>query len=96
MVTHFTEAELNHLFIALLLHTKMTRAEQEEWVRVRATIWTKILETSSVPPTEETTYRATLFNSSELLRKFWKDPDQIEKAFTLSKVQKAKTKKAGR
>jgi hypothetical protein len=92
----FTQNELDHLFAAMLLHTKTTREEQAAWVTERAEIWRKIVEASDAPASEQTTYRTNLLNCPEQLRQFWKSPHEIEKAFALPPKQKAKTKKAGR
>jgi hypothetical protein len=91
---NFTQNELDHLFVALLLHTKTTRAEQGAWVTERAEIWRKIIAASDVPATERTIYRTSLFESPEQLRRFWKAPDEIEKAFF--GPANVKAKKAGR
>jgi hypothetical protein len=87
---HFTQNELDHLFIALILHTKMSRAEQARWVGERAEIWRKIVAASEGSPSEETTYRTKLFESPECLRRFWKDPDEIRKAFPRAVKPKVK------
>ena len=97
----FTQDELDHLFAALLLHTKTTREEQAAWVTERAEIWRKIVAASDAQGTEQTVYRTNLFNSPEQLRRFWKSPDEMEKALTLpadspSVTAKAKTKRAAR
>jgi len=97
----FTRDELDHLFAAMLLHTKTTREEQAAWVTERAEIWRKIVATSDCQATELTIYRTNLFNSPEQLRRFWKSPEEVEKAFGLPAVSlpvgaKVKTKKAGR
>jgi hypothetical protein len=97
----FTQDELDHLFAALLLHTKTTRDEQAAWVTERAEIWRKIVAPSDAQGTEQTVYRTNLFNSPEQLRRFWKSPDEMEKALTLpaaspSVIAKAKTKRAAR
>jgi len=87
---HFTQNELDHLFIALILHTKMSRAEQAQWVGERAEIWRKIVAASEGPPSEETTYRTNLFESPECLRRFWKEPNEIQKAFSWAVKPKVK------
>jgi hypothetical protein len=92
----FTQDELDHLFAAMLLHTKTTREEQAAWVTERAEIWRKIVEASDAPASELTAYRTNLFGCAEQLRQFWKSPEEIEKAFAFPPRQKAKTKKAGR
>ena len=92
----FTQNELDHLFAALLLHTKTTREEQAAWVSERAEIWRKLVAASDSPASDQTTYRTNLFGCPEQLRRFWKSPDEIEKAFTLPVDTKAKTKRAGR
>jgi hypothetical protein len=93
-----TQNDLDHLFAALLLHTKTTREEQAAWVSERAVIWRKIVAASDDPASEQTTYRANLFNSPEQLRRFWKSPDEVEAAFSLPEPVSvtAKTKRAGR
>jgi hypothetical protein len=92
----FTQDELDHLFVAMLLHTKTTREEQAAWVSERAEIWRKLVAASDSPASDQTIYRTNLFNCPEQLRRFWKSPDEIEKAFTLPLNTKAKTKRAGR
>jgi hypothetical protein len=93
-----TQNDLDHLFAALLLHTKTTREEQAAWVSERAVIWRKIVAASDDPASEQTTYRTNLFNSPEQLRRFWKSPDEVEAAFSLPEPVSvtAKTKRAGR
>jgi hypothetical protein len=93
---NFTQNELDDLFAALLLHTKSTRPEQAEWVEKRAEIWRKIVAASDRPPSEHTKYRTELFESTELLRRFWKSPEEIQKAFEWPVNGKAKNAKAGR
>ena len=92
----FTQNELDSLFVALLLHTKTTREEQAAWVTERAEIWRKIVAASDGPPSEHTIYRTNLFESPEELRRFWKSPDEIQKAFVWPVNGKAKKAKAGR
>ena len=93
---NFTQNELDHIFVALLLHTKTTREEQAAWVPERAEIWRKIVGASAKPPSEHTRYRTELFNSAELLRRFWKAPEEIQKAFVWPVNGKAKKARAGR
>jgi hypothetical protein len=95
-VEKFTQNELDHLFASMILHTKTTREEQAAWVTERAEIWRKIVAASDAPASEQTIYRTNLFNCAEQLRRFWKSPDEIEKAFAFPPKTKAKTKKAGR
>ena len=92
----FTQDELDHLFVAMLLHTKTSREEQAAWVSERAEIWRKLVAASDSPASDQTTYRTNLFGCPERLRRFWKSPDEIETAFTLPANAKAKTKRAGR
>lgn len=92
----FTQDELDDLFVALLLHAKTTRAEQAVWVKERAEIWRKIVAASDGPPSEHTVYRTNLFDSPEQLRRFWKSPEEIQKAFEWPGNGKAKKAKAGR
>jgi hypothetical protein len=93
-----TQNDLDHLFAALLLHTKTTREEQAAWVSERASIWRKIVAASDDPASEQTIYRTNLFNCPERLRRFWKSPDEVEKAFSLPELVSvtARTKRAGR
>jgi hypothetical protein len=93
-----TQNDLDHLFAALLLHTKTTREEQAAWVSERASIWRKIVAASDDPASEQTIYRTNLFNCPEQLRRFWKSPDEVEKAFSLPELVSvtARTKRAGR
>jgi hypothetical protein len=95
-IEKLTQNDLDHLFAALLLHTKTTREEQAAWVSERAEIWRKLVAASGSPATDQTIYRTNLFNCPEELRRFWKSPNEIEKAFTLPANTKAKTKRAGR
>ena len=86
----FTQDELDHLFAALLLHTKTTREEQAAWVNERAEIWRKVVAASDAPASEETIYRTNLFSCPEQLRHFWKSPDEMEKAFAFPERAKAR------
>ena len=92
----FTQNELDDIFVALLLHSKTTREEQAEWVTERAGIWRKIVAASDRPPSQHTNYRTELFESRELVRRFWKSPDEIQKAFVWPVNGKAKKAKAER
>ena len=92
----FTQNELDHLFVAMLLHTKTTREEQAAWVSERAVIWRKLVAASDSPASDQTIFRTNLFNCPEQLRRFWESPDEVEKAFTLPAEGEMKTKKAGR
>ena len=38
---------------------------------------------SDDPASEQTIYRTNLFDCPEQLRRFWKSPDEVEKAFSL-------------
>jgi hypothetical protein len=78
----FTQDELDHLFMCLILHADTTREEQANWIVQRAEIWRKIVANSDAPPSEETTYRTKLFESPEYLRGFWQDKEKIQKAFS--------------
>jgi hypothetical protein len=89
----FTERELDHLFMALILHTKMTREEQAEWQTARAEIWKKLVAASD-GASKETAYRTSLFSSPELLRTFWRNPSEIQRAFSWCVNVKAKKAKA--
>jgi hypothetical protein len=93
---NFTQNELDHLFAAMLVHTKTTREEQAAWLTERAEIWRKIVAVSDAPASQQTIYRTNLFGCAEQLRQFWKSPDEMEKAFAFPESAKAKTKKAGR
>jgi hypothetical protein len=77
----FVKSEVDHLFTALILHTKTTRAEQAKWLKERAEIWRKILASSDCEQSEQSIYRTQLFESPEQLRVFWKTPEAIEKTF---------------
>jgi hypothetical protein len=82
---HFTEEELNHLFVALILHTKTTRAEQAAWLDERAHIWRKIVAASGVAESEQTIYRSKLFDCPVLLQSFWKTPTKSRRRFSEKK-----------
>jgi hypothetical protein len=92
-VDGLTSTELDHVFMALLLHTKTTRAEQAAWVTIRANIWKKLIPLSAVDDdAEQVIHRTMLFNSPEALHKFWKDPNEIHKvlSFPANPAKKAK------
>ena len=95
-IEKLTQNDLDHLFAALLLHTKTTREEQAAWVSERAEIWRKLVAASDSQASDQTIYRTNLFNCPEQLRRFWKSPDEVERAFTLAANTKTKTKRAGR
>jgi hypothetical protein len=92
---HFTQSELNHLFMALLLHTKTTRAEQAAWVEERLAIWRKIVTASGARPSAMTEYKTKLFESPDLLKTFLQSPEEIERVL-IGPPLKSKAKKAGK
>jgi hypothetical protein len=74
----FTERELDHLFLALALHTKTTRKEQNEWIVERRNIWKALVLLSVADKdSEKVRLRTKLFDSPDLLRK---DPAILAKA----------------
>ena len=87
----FTAAELDDLFMALVLHAKSTREEQTAWVKDRAEIWSKLVSLTTTPDAYNVTFRTHLFESEEELQKLWKSPDLMEKVFTKVKKKTAKT-----
>jgi len=93
-VKYLTQNELDHLFMALLLHAKTARAKRAARVEERAEIWRKLVAASDVPFSEKTTYRTNLFESPEYLRQFWKDPAEIQEAFSGLKKKAKRTKAA--
>jgi hypothetical protein len=74
-----SERELDHLFAALILHTKTTRKEQIEWVVERRAIWKTLVRASTVDPNSEVIQlRTKCFESPNTLQK---DPTLLAKAF---------------
>jgi hypothetical protein len=73
-----TEKQLDHLFLALALHTKTTRKEQVEWVAERRALW-KALTILSLTElkSEKNKLRTKFFESPEELKK---DPAFLAKA----------------
>jgi hypothetical protein len=78
----FTERDLDHLFLALALHTKTTRKEQNEWVIERRNIWKALVALSvAEPDSERVKLRTKFFETPEDLKK---DSTVLEKAFSAS------------
>lgn len=74
----FTERELDDLFLALALHTKSTRREQNEWIVERRNIWKALVLLSVADKdSEKVRLRTKLFDSPDLLRK---DPTLLARA----------------
>jgi hypothetical protein len=75
----FTERQLDHLFMALALHTKSTRKEQIEWVAERRALWKSLVRISNVDPeSEQVKLRTKFLESPEELRK---DPTILARVF---------------
>jgi hypothetical protein len=74
-----TEQQLDHLFLALALHTKMTRKEQNEWMVERRKLWKALITLSVTDLKSEKNKLRTKFFESEDVRK---DPANLEKAFS--------------
>jgi hypothetical protein len=74
-----TEKQLDHLFLALALHTKTTRKEQVEWIVERRDLWKALIMLSVTDLKSEKTKLRRKFFESEDVRK---DPASLEKAFS--------------
>jgi hypothetical protein len=74
-----TEKQLDHLFLALALHTKNTRKEQIEWVAERRDLWKALIILSLTDlKSEKNKLRVKCFESEDAR----KDPANLEKAFS--------------